>query len=303
MTPRVTLKLPTHRVDAIDEFLSLAAVSEMARAAEAFGYHAVAVTDHPFPGVEWLAGGGHHTMDPFVTLAVAAAATTTIRLQTSLLVLPYRPAFITAKAAASLDVISGGRTVFGVGAGYAEGEFVALGADFESRNEVTDQTIVAMKSAWQSEPLMVRKSGADPLGHQMLPFPVQQPLPQILIGGNSRRAMMRVVEHGNGWLPMFNPAELSGRRRSGRIGSHAELGERIVSLRKMAQDHGRTDYLEVHYSTPRFGLYELTEEPQRLKDELSSYSEVGVDALIVDIPGDTRADWIQGAKRLMESIA
>ncbi len=131
---KVSLGLPTHRVDLGGELVGGAAVTEVARAAEASGFDAVFVTDHPFPGDSWLSHGGHHTLDPLITLAVVAANTTRLRLHTNLMILAYRNPFISAKAVATLDVLSGGRVVLGVGAGYLEPEFAALGVDFSERN-------------------------------------------------------------------------------------------------------------------------------------------------------------------------
>ncbi|MFA5886086.1 MAG: LLM class flavin-dependent oxidoreductase, partial [Acidimicrobiia bacterium] len=87
---KISLGLPTHKVHAFDELCSAAAIAEIATAAEAGGIDAVFVTDHPMPADPWLASGGHHALDPFVALSFAAAATTTLRLHTNLLILAYR---------------------------------------------------------------------------------------------------------------------------------------------------------------------------------------------------------------------
>src|SRR5207247_1106309 len=98
------------------------------RAGEAAGLDAVFGTEHPFPGDAWLAHGGHHALDPLVALSFAAAATTRLRLQTNLYIAAYRNPFLSAKAVATLDVLSGGRVILGVGTGHLGPEFVALGA-------------------------------------------------------------------------------------------------------------------------------------------------------------------------------
>ena len=100
-----SIGLPLTDVDAPQEFLSGAAIAEMARAAERAGYGACYVTDHPAPDQKWLETGGHHALDPFVALSFAAAATTTLRVQTHILVLAYRNPFLTAKSILSLDVL------------------------------------------------------------------------------------------------------------------------------------------------------------------------------------------------------
>ena len=145
---RFSGQLATDRVTKGAEFTSATAIGEMARALEAAGFDAGYATEHPFPPDAWLASGGHHALDPFVSLGAAAAATERLRLHTNVLVLPYRNPFLAAKAIASLDVVSGGRAIVGVAAGYLEGEYQALGADFAARNDVADDALRAMKRAW-----------------------------------------------------------------------------------------------------------------------------------------------------------
>ena len=103
---RWSLALPTDRVDRAEEFLTAGAVAEAARAAEAAGFDAVYVTDHPAPDRRWLDGGGHHALEPTVALAFAAAATDRLLLQTNVYVAAYRNPFLAAKAISSLDVLS-----------------------------------------------------------------------------------------------------------------------------------------------------------------------------------------------------
>src|SRR5688572_20757527 len=98
----VSVGLPTHRVDKPEEFVTGEAIAELSAAAEKAGFGAVSVTDHPFPGDEWMAKGGHHAVDPFVALAFAAATTTT-RLHTNLLVVAYRNPYLAAHQVATLD--------------------------------------------------------------------------------------------------------------------------------------------------------------------------------------------------------
>src|SRR6185503_9841155 len=143
--------LPTHRVERFDELAGAEAIAELSAGAEAAGFDAVFVTEHPFPDDRWLATGGHHALDPFVALAFAAAATTTLRLHPNLCIPAYRNPFLLAKTVASLDALSGGRVILGIGAGYMEGEFTALGMPYEERNELTDEAITAMRAAWTGE--------------------------------------------------------------------------------------------------------------------------------------------------------
>ena len=191
---RFSIHLPTDRVSLGDDFVSGEGVATVARSAEDAGFDACYVTDHPFPSDRWLADGGHHALDPWVALSFAAAATTRLRVQTHIAVLPYRNPFITASAVASLDVLSGGRLIVGVAAGYLRGEFRALGADFEERNERSDEALVAIKRALTEEGVVAEGPGWKARGNTLLPHPVQKPHPPFWVGGNSRRAIRRAVD-------------------------------------------------------------------------------------------------------------
>ena len=106
-----------------------------------------ALTEHPIPGANWLAHGGHQTLDPFVGLAFAAAVTERIRLLTHLSVVPYRNPFLLAKSAATLDRCSKGRFILGIGTGYHKTEFFALGVDFDERNALFDEALEVLPTS------------------------------------------------------------------------------------------------------------------------------------------------------------
>ncbi|RYY38846.1 MAG: LLM class flavin-dependent oxidoreductase, partial [Sphingomonadales bacterium] len=129
--------LPNHA----DEFLSIDAITRMVQAMDKAGMDACFVTDHPAPSLRWVENGGHATLDPFVALSVAATASPRIKLQTHILVLAYRNPFIVAKSAASLDALSDGRFIMGIGTGYLKPEYAAVGVPFEERGAITDESI------------------------------------------------------------------------------------------------------------------------------------------------------------------
>jgi probable F420-dependent oxidoreductase len=242
---KISVGLPTHRVDRQAEFVTAEAIAEMAQAAERAGFDAVYVTEHPFPYDPWFRSGGHHALDPFVALAFAAAATTSLRLQTHLCVVPYRNPFLTAKAVASLDVLSGGRVILGVATGYLEEEFAALGVDFSERNLLMDEALEAMKLAWTGETVTLSGRHFHAPGNAMLPRPTQRPHPPIWVGGNSREAIRRAVDHADGWAPMPNPAQSAARRRSPALETVDDLRGRIDYARSYAVDKGRSAPLTV----------------------------------------------------------
>ena len=294
---KFSAQLPSNHVEGGAAFTSARAIGEMAASCEAAGFDAAWVTEHPFPSDAWMASGGHHALDPFVSLAVAATTTTTLRLHTNILVLPYRNPFLTAKAVASLDAVSGGRVILGVAAGYLEDEYEALGADFANRNDVSDDALAAMSDAWRGESLRRSGPGYSAPGNVMLPRPVQDPHPPIWVGGNSRRAMRRVVEHAQGWSPFPAPAAMKKRTRTAALESEGDLADGIDRLREMAASAGRTDRLDVNFVP--FGRHMNHSAPldaDGLCEQAQQLEAIGVTWLTIGMP-------VESAGRYHEAVA
>jgi probable F420-dependent oxidoreductase len=291
------LGLPTDRVDTPDEFVTADAIAEIACVAEGAGFTSVFVTDHPYPEDQWLATGGHHALDPFVALSFAAATTSTIRLFTNLCVVPYRNPFLVAKSAVSLDVLSRGRLTLGVGAGYLVPEFDALGVDFDERNELLDEGLVAIKRAWTESGLELRGRHFTVSGHTMLPRPVQTPHPPIWVGGNAKRAIRRAVDLADGWLPMPNPRALGARRRSAHLETVEELAALLAYADGYRAEQGRADPLEVSVmpiavAGPGMSGY----SPAAFLEHVGELGSLGIAGIVLMVPASTRA-------RLLDAIA
>ena len=300
---RFSAQLPTDRVQLGAELNSAAAIGEMARALEAAGLDAGYVTEHPFPPDAWLAGGGHHALDPFVALTAAAAGTTRLRLHTNVLVLPYRNPFLTAKAVASLDAVSGGRVIMGIAAGYLEGEYRALGADFAHRNDIADDALVAIKRGWSGESVRCAGPGYEATGNTMLPRPVQQPHPPIWVGGNSGRAIRRAAEHAQGWSPFPVPAAFGRRTRTAALESVEDLAAGIGKLREHAAKHGRSDAFDVNFVP--FGLRmnaPPAPDPDAFCEQLVRLAEIGVTWVSIGLPAPSRAAYCEHAARFGEVV-
>jgi len=151
-------------------------------AAEAAGFDSIAFTEHPAPSQKWMAEGGHESFDPLTALALCAGVSSTILLQTYLLVLPYRNPFLAAKQAATLDVASAGRVILSVGTGYLRSEFLALGVDFEERNALFDEALEVMGRCWSQDEVVYDGLRFKALGQTQRPRP-PGPGPTIWIGG------------------------------------------------------------------------------------------------------------------------
>ena len=282
------VSLQTDHVDLGDEFASGAGVAAVAQAAEAAGIDAVFVTEHPFPEDEWMASGGHHALDPFVTLAVAAAATTRLRVLTNLCVVPYHNPYVLAKTALTVDVLSGGRLILGCGAGYLEPEFAAVGSTFADRNDRFDAALVAMKAAWTQDGVPVAASGSK---HTMKPRPVQQPHPPIWIGGNSRRALRRAVELGDGWMPFPNPAATAARRKTPELITLEQLASRLDEAHELEASTGRT-LRDVMFSPIGVDGYGTPGwDPVAFRQVVDEFAAIGVTMLAVHIAANSRAEY------------
>ena len=183
-------------------------VVRLAKAADELGFEFVTAQDHSVAPRQWAADGGGQTwFEPFVVLSYAAAVTKRVRLLTDVVIVPYRSPFQIAKISASLDQLSGGRLILGLGAGYLEEEFRILGASFEDRGDRTDDAIEVLKRCWTEEWVDVSTPYFEAKDVSISPRPVQRPRPPIWIGGNSWRALRRAVEHADGWSPFRGDAD------------------------------------------------------------------------------------------------
>jgi probable F420-dependent oxidoreductase len=175
-------------------------------------------------------------LDPVVAFAFLAARTRTVRLGTGIIILPQRNPLVLAKELASLDVLSGGRLIFGVGIGYLKPEFDALGIPFDDKGPRTIDYLQAMRAIWSQPQPAYRGKRFSFGGVQALPRPVQQPHPPIVFGGMTPSAFRRAVRHGNGWYGFACDLEgtkrcLAGLREAAQATPRpGELGELEISV-------------------------------------------------------------------------
>jgi probable F420-dependent oxidoreductase len=193
----------------------------LARAIEERGFHSLVIAEHthipasretPYPLGGELPSIYYRTLDPFVTLAAAAAVTSTIELFTGIALLIQRDPIITAKEAASIDLISNGRFVFGVGAGWNIEELRDHGTDPKTRGALLDERIEAIKALWTTDPAEYHGKYVDFDPSYSRPKPVRQPHPPIFIGGDSDATVKRVIRHQAGWISNAFPVERLAKR-------------------------------------------------------------------------------------------
>ena len=253
-------------------------IRELARAAEERGFDSLFLPEHthipksrrtPFPGGGDLPKAYSHTHDPFVALSFAAAATRKILLGTGICLIPQRDPIVTAKCVASLDQLSNGRFVFGIGGGWNVDEMENHGARYETRFKLMRERILAMKALWTEEEAAFHGEMVNFDAVWLYPKPMQQPHPPILLGGSSDYTLKRVVEFCNGWFPIarpgFKPKEAVGR------------------LRRVASAAGRD------FSTLTISVFGAPAD----NAALTEYRDAGIHRAVLPIPDLTR-DEIMG---------
>jgi probable F420-dependent oxidoreductase len=249
------------------------ALVDLASRAEELGFDSVWVHDHVFNvGHVFDRIGGKPYYEPLTLLSFVAARTRRVRLGTSVLVLPYHNPIRLAKTAATLDVLSGGRLILGVGVGLIEKEISAMGSPFAERGAFTDEAIAVMRSLWtEDEPSFDGKYHRF-AGMKFSPKPLQKPSIPVVIGGVSRAAIRRAARLGDGWQPLGLSPEA--------------LGQGIALLRTEAQACGRdvskipvSIAMSLGVSTTR--RYALGKDPAEVINNAKAYASLGVQTLVI----------------------
>jgi probable F420-dependent oxidoreductase len=248
-------------------------VRELAREIEARGFDSLFVCEHthipisrrtPFPGGGELPKRYSHTHDPFVALAFAAAVTRTLLVGTGIALVPQRDPIITAKSVASLDQLSGGRFVFGIGGGWNVEEMENHGTLYKSRFKIMRERVLAMQALWSHDTAKFHGEFVtfDPVW--LYPKPKQKPHPPILLGGESDHTLSRIVEFGNGWLPR----------------GHREFEpDRAVARMRQAAEAARRD-------PTAFSITVFNAPPDEAV--LASYRKAGIHRVLLEAPDSGR---------------
>lgn len=239
-------------------------IVRISQAAEKAGFESIWAGGHPFLSEKQSRFPASTPMlDPIVSLTFIAASTHTIRLGTGIVLLPQFNPVILAKELSSLDVLSGGRLLVGIGVGWSEHEYQVLGLSYHDRGRRADEYLRVMENLWGKERPNYRGEFVSFAELQALPRPVQKPYPPIIVGGNSPGTFRRAVRMGKGWYGFsLNPEEAA----------HA-----ISGLRDAAKKYPRP---------PELGELEITVTPRGQVDAkvAEQYAKLGVHRLVLTSP-------------------
>ena len=263
-------------------------VGELARALEERGFESLFVCEHthipvsrlsPFPSGGELPKRYKHTYDPFVALSFAAAATKTLKLGTGICLVPQRDPIVTAKSVASLDRLSGGRFLFGVGGGWNLEELEDHGVRRDVRFKVLRERVLAMRALWTEDEAAYHGEFVNFDAAWAYPKPLQRPCPPVLLGGETDHTLKRVVEFCDGWFP--------------RGGPDFDPVLAVQRLKDAAATAGR-DFA---------GLSITAFRAPAQADALARYADAGIDRVLLDAPDTGREDVLRLLDQYAETAA
>ncbi len=295
---------------------SLAAI---AKRGDELGFGLLACSDHvvfptatnsPFPyGTSSVSGSGPGDhLELVTTLGWLAAHTVHARLLTAVMVVPHRPAVLTAKALATVDHLSGGRLVVGAGAGWLREEFEALGAPpFDHRGSVTDEYIRAFRELWRNENPSSDGTYTSFHNIKLAPKPVQPGGPPIWVGGESPAAVRRAGRLGDGWYPI-------GSNPTYPLRTAQQMSAAMAQVRRHAEEAGRDPaVLDFGLQATWYRLGErvtgddgarmtLTGAAEDIAGDIRAFQDIGVRHLVVGLVGQTQAESIERIERFMDAF-
>jgi probable F420-dependent oxidoreductase len=297
-----------------------AALETLLTRGEALGFHSVMIADHvvfptevrsKYPYTVSGAFPGHgDALEQLTLMAFVAGITKTLRLVTSVMILPYRNPVLTAKMLATVDVLSRGRVTVGVGVGWLREEFGALHApDFEQRGAVSNEYLQIFKTLWTQDPADFAGQFYHFKGLRCLPQPVQKPHPPIWIGGHSRPALRRVAKYGDGWHPVgANPAVP--------LRPH-ELQVALDDLNGLIEAEGRDPAaVTISFKAPLYDVSPASQfgkqagherqtfsgSAEQVVEDIATYSKLGVSEVILDFRSEALNESLERMEHFASAI-
>ena len=274
--------------------VSFVDVQAVSTDAEALGFHSVWASDHIITPEHMHRNIGPVFFDAFVVLSHVSAITTRVKLGTTVMVTPYRNPLVAAKLISSLDALSGGRVILGVGAGGAPDEFAALGIPEPQRGARTDEYLAAMVQLWTTDPSKFRGRFVNFENVRFAPKPAQSPHPAIWVGGRSDAALRRAARFGEAWHPTYLPLEALHERMDRLAETSDEIG-RDVPPETTLHLSVAFDDRDAESADRRMGRG----APGQVAEDLARYRSMGIETVVCNF----RAASTDEVRRAMETFA
>jgi probable F420-dependent oxidoreductase len=293
--------IPLHRD--VDALVNL----ELAKKAEMLGFDSIWISDHVVLPIIYQGRFSEVLHDPFVLLSALAAKTEKISLGTSVIIVPYRNPIVVAKMISTIDVLSEGRVIVGVGPGWMEEEFNILGIPFNERGQRTDEYINIFKEVWEKDEPQFDGEFYSFSRIKFYPKPIQKPHPPIWIGGISKKAIARAVELGNGWHPVWLSPD--------------QMEEKILYLKGIAKEKGRNLDNFVLSIRNRLRILKTTEvkkpeftesrgqctfsfhgTPEEIIYKVRQFESIGVSHIIFDLDAENDKEMFHTIKQFSKDI-
>ncbi len=260
-------------------------IIQTARKAEELGYDAVFVNDHIIVDTSPRSTAWANTYDPFIALSFIAAHTTRIAIGTSVLIMPYRNPIATAKMMATLDQMSGGRVIAGIGVGWSETEYSALGVPFRERGARTNEYLRIWQACWGPDEVSFEGKFFSFANMRINPKPLQQPHPPIWVGGSSAAALRRAAEFAQVWQPTPTALEDLMERQADLREACRQIGRQDVPATRMSF---RVNFSAITGNTVAAGAERPTGQgtPAQVAEDIQRYREAaGVEAFQINFNG------------------
>jgi probable F420-dependent oxidoreductase len=295
-------------------------IATLVQKGEALGFAIISVSDHilipkriastyPYNESGTFAGSqSGECMEQLTLLSFLVGMTSSARLLTSVMVLPHRPPVLTAKALATIDVLSKGRLIVGCGVGWMREEFEAIGAPaYDERGSVGDEYIRAFKELWTSDNPAFEGKYCRFANVAFAPKPVQKPHPPIWVGGESPAALRRAGRLANAWYPIGTNPRFP-------VGTPEQFAEYAARVKRYAREAGRDpSTLDFAYSASWFNDQQaqmlpngerrpLTGTPQQIAGDVKRYEDLGVRHMMVNLQGETQAQTLERMQRFADRI-
>jgi probable F420-dependent oxidoreductase len=295
-------------------------IATLAQKGEELGFAIISVSDHiiipkdiassyPYSETGSFTGGSSgECMEQLTVLSFLVGITSSVKLLTSVVVLPHRPPVLTAKMLATIDVLSHGRLIVGCGVGWMREEFEAIGTPpYDKRGAVSDEYLSAFKELWTSDNPAFEGTYCRFANVAFAPKPVQKPHPPLWIGGESPAALRRAGRFADAWYPIGSNPRFP-------VGTPEQFAEYTARVKRHAQESGRDlSSLDFAYSTnwytdqqaltlPNGQRRSLTGTPQQIAGDIKRYEDLGVRHMMVNFQSDTLEETLERIQRFADRI-